>query len=656
MDDWTSRGSKVSSLRRAIPGLVAWARFRVPLLIICLSALTWLIMDRSPTERRALAINEALQRGEIGDLTPSETESLQKLLEELLASADVNLPVRLNKPLDDQSEAKRDQIHVFTTSPVVQSISGNGRGNASYDSMLDAIFVDLDIVRPARAVQMYANIRIFDENEEGSYNYFSFVFLHELGHRMLHRDRRPSLDTVLAVGDSIAQKYENEADVFALRGLRAHYKTARSIGRYTGPSNVDGEGFTGALARMVDESNRSLLFSAVPYSPFYSDAAHPTFLSRTLGFLASTSLAEGENANWLKLVKFGLLRIGDIAARPLFEIQVPETISSVSSSKDGIAIVGKNGSSFLVGRNTVEAFNASGTVKAVVAAVATASVEPVSQPADGGGIGTAAQPVELQIGSNLYLPVGASRIVSPGDLPIFARSAALFVEALIKVGIVSDQDAAQGTKKLISALAAAGCPETSGFKLVSVENRWMHALVFDLANGGEKLTGIASIATANLSTLSVDRLDLETWRKETLVGLKFHVVLSPNGVDYYVAGDRWQSRGPEKTGAEICVWKVSEAPPDLVACHPLVAALVPGWRNGDGWPYGEVLLMKTVWFAPDHIVANVQGDSVYAFDLTRRKARVAFHPGGLNIVALPEGDVLFYATGGHKAFVVRPWI
>ncbi|MER8640190.1 hypothetical protein [Mesorhizobium sp. M1365] len=630
--------------------LLAWARSRALLLVLCLVALSWLIIDGSPTERRALAINAALQRGEIGGLTLSETAVLQQLLQDLVASAGVKLPVVLNEPFSGQAGAAKDQIRVFTTKPTARPMSGNGRGNASYDSMLDAIFVDLDIVRPAKAVQMYANIRIFDGNVGGSYGYLSFVFLHELGHRVLHRNSGTSLDTVFPAGGSVAKKYENEADLFALAALRAHFQTSRSIGRYAGPSNVDDEGFTGALAQMVDDSNRSLLFSSVPYSPFYSDEAHPTFLSRTLGFLAATSLAEREQANWLMLVQQGLLRISDVAKRPLLEIHVPDTISSVSSNKGGIVIVGKDRSNFLVDRSSVEAFDADASAAPIVAAAAAPRAEPASHPAEASDAYAAAM---SQVGSDLYLRLVAPATSPPRDGTISARSPALFVEALLEAGIIAGQGLEPESKKLLNGLAAAGLPERTGFMLVGAGHGRMHALVFDLTSEPDHLIGVASIEANNLSALSIDRLDLEPL-EHSLVGLKFHAVPTPAGIDYYAVGDRWQSQGPEVTGAEICVWKISSAPPETIVCHPEIAAAVPGWRNGNGWPYGEVLLMATVWLAPDRIVANVHGDSVYAFDLTRRRASVVFHPGGLNIVALSTQDVLFYATGAHKAFVVKP--
>lgn len=649
-DIWRQHGG---TFRNAVPKLLSWVGFRGPLFVLCLAALVWLVINPSPAERRASAVNEALQRGEIGALTSNERALLQKLLEDLVTAANVNLPVALNKPLN-ASDGETDQIRVFTTSPAAASVTGNGRGNASYDSTMDAIFIDLDIVRPARAVQMYANIRIFDEFEDPSYAYLSFVFLHELGHRVLHRHRRSSLDTILQLSDGEAQKYEREADLFALGGLRAYYDKFHMIGLDPDAGNVAGEGFDGALAEMIDSSSRSLLFSAVPYSPFYSDAAHPTFLSRTLGFLESTAVAESRISDRLRLVQYGLSRMNEVATRPLLEIQVPDTIASATSTKDGISIVGKNGLSYLADHSLLASLGVTRGVEHVVALPTVAKPEPVGLNMATSDIGSAAG--NFQIGSNLFLPVDYPGRVPSEGLPMPARSPTLFVAALRRVGAFShltDQDAERARERLIEGLQTINLTETTGFMLLGVVNRRAYALLFDLANGGEILVGIATIDTADLSNLQLEPLNLESWQDHTSKLLKFHVVPRSAGPDYYVIGDRWKSQGPESTGAEICVWKVSRAPPELVACHPLVAAFVPGWRNGSGWPYGAVLLMTTVWSRPDSIVANVHGDSVYAFDLTGRQSRMVFHPAGLNIVALPAGEVLFYATGGHKAFVIK---
>src|SRR5205823_2412969 len=98
-------------------------------------------------------------------------------------------------------------LHVFSTSAGVQGLTGNPEGNGIYDRDVDAIFLDQSLFRPPQVAYLYADINVTKPRTDEPVldGYLLFVFLHELGHRVLHRSSRRS-----------GIEVEREADAFAV--------------------------------------------------------------------------------------------------------------------------------------------------------------------------------------------------------------------------------------------------------------------------------------------------------------------------------------------------------------------------------------------------------------------------------------------------------
>jgi hypothetical protein len=347
-----------------------------------------------------------------------------------------------------------------------------------------------------------------------------------------------------------------------------------------------------------------------------------------------------------------LSRIAEVGNRPLLEIQVPGTIEHIKPVSNGVIILTKDGGRHSVA-STVFEHAENGAVRRVVAARdpdgQTPAPETENEPAANGVIGFRAG-ARLLLEPNFELtriPHKPSRL----DTPLSVTSTALLVAAIGEVtGRPHDGNIEEAIANLTGALQASGFSGNAGFVLLGIANQRAHALMVSPDN---VVPGIVTLSTVDFSVVRFDRLDLDPRGDFDLKGDRFHAVPTTTGADYYLIGDRWKSMGPEPTDAQICIWKISAHPPQMLACHPLIAFSVPEWRSGNGWRAGTVLLISSWWSGPTGFVANVNGDSMYGFDPDSGFARLMFHPGGLDTVMLPSGHVIFFATGSHKAFAVR---
>ena len=113
----------------------------IALLVLALLVF-WLVLDSPPTETRWKAIAAEFERGTIGKLPADESALLRKTVDWLVPYAGIEGKIIVNE------RPQPGYLHVYTTTPEALTITGCAQGNAVYDSLLNAIFIDENILRP----------------------------------------------------------------------------------------------------------------------------------------------------------------------------------------------------------------------------------------------------------------------------------------------------------------------------------------------------------------------------------------------------------------------------------------------------------------------------------------------------------------------------
>jgi len=249
-----------------------------------LGLVAWLALDnRSKEERASAAIEKALATGAFGGLDDQQARIFRDTTQALLRSAGVGYPLNLNRPLS------RKALNVYTVARSFQALPATRQwrsGNAVFQPGVGAIFLDLTLVQAA----------IASNPIDSSYFASAFLFLHELGHKVLNHG---SGGTLLDAGRVVSSnKAELAADTYAIEKLKQFYSDhvhkmdeATFLKEYGFPpppdntpttiySNLRSVGFWTAVSELSQITPQIGEFSV-----FRFDRAHPALLERLLEFL-----------------------------------------------------------------------------------------------------------------------------------------------------------------------------------------------------------------------------------------------------------------------------------------------------------------------------------------------------------------------------------
>jgi hypothetical protein len=304
---------------------------RVSLTSLALALLLWLLSSDSRSNVRRRDVRAQLAAGFIGSSIDSQTNSeLSKEFQGLAKAAETPLPeISVDQPF------QANRLSVFITTTRIERTTKCGRGNAVYDPDLDAIFIDSDVLTPMIDTSRYGSLHVEHSqlNDPIARAYRDFLFLHELGHRTLHRSKRRIYD-----GTTEPKRLEDEADAFALRTMEryfeqnpafSHVQTDRSP-RFSLPTAVTGrdEAFI-LVAQMVYEINEGFLFSNLRQSPYSIDRAHRRFIERSDNLLETASqIASTEQIrSFIELAREYCRRIATSAPLIQAEINIPSRIA-----------------------------------------------------------------------------------------------------------------------------------------------------------------------------------------------------------------------------------------------------------------------------------------------------------------------------------------
>jgi hypothetical protein len=690
--------------------------------LVLLAVLIWLAVDRVPTKRRWLAIAAEFKRGTIGHgLPPEQDKLLRQTVQWLLPYADIRGPVRINEP-----PLPGSGLHIFTTTAAAFGATGCATGNAVYDADLDAIFIDQDLFAQA-------DLENLGEDSPTSLIglrdlvflpvYLRFVLMHELGHRSLHGTSGGLFDFHQG-----SREMEQEADDFALESLVEAYKEdIEQGGHQIGPGaaevvQMDGVDLEPAERVWVDlvatasAMSWTLMYSSSDYSSFYSDSAHPTFITRAMTIFkkARTTGSAGSMLKAHAALHYAILtRMREFASGRFVEIQLPYGVQRVAFGEAELAVLTNGGYVFMAPNRlwrdcSLCPFRARSPLEFISQFWKKLPVPPTADSRPDLGSVRLTQPAlagpqagqeDVAWASNIWgsSPRGFMKVT-----PDFTNGRELTVEGLQPTSsqvVVRKKPAVARDVSQINSLPALFVPPQpadvalltssipdSGDTLAIVHAEspsstmaWGELEQAVLAETGLKAInleiGTVSSNTAYLSIrynlgsrsrfFGIAELDLQS-HVLTVVPLRFEHEGGHEAPGLYSdrivaapTGQRVRYLLVTRNRGHMLLYELStHETMKLVAQHPFIldGVKLDGVRS-DSLDVFATDLYAAYWVPPHFIVSAYKPDSVYSTNLLTGDTRVLFTPGfpRVEMTLGRAGYIAIFVSNGHKVYVVKAY-
>ncbi len=323
----------------------------IKLKILLISALCafsiWLLV--SPTDNRIEKLRKAIHDNKLIKLTSKEKENFELLLNNLNSIVDVKQKIRINEISDYNLEVK-NTLNFFIVSQEIKCITYCNKGNAIYDASLNAIFIDISLIRPDdwMIYEPSSGIQLNQGDLPFLSTYLTFIVLHELGHYKLHCTSAGFFDFLYEKENPSFRKMEAEADSFAIAKVADYLNFEkgtdyyRNIGQQIDLSTANSgkeEVATISLLEMNNSIILGMLYGISPYSPFFSDVAHPTYITRTKSLIKS--ILDKKNISPVVLSKAEFIytfldKLEELANQhSITTVSFPEPVLDVNFSSDG---------------------------------------------------------------------------------------------------------------------------------------------------------------------------------------------------------------------------------------------------------------------------------------------------------------------------------
>ncbi len=654
---------------------------RILLALVCTAGLAWLWSDTAPPKARQTALNEALRKGTVGKLTPEEYEGLRRQLEWLVRAAGITDEIALNQPF------QAGRLNIYTTTPAAYKVTYCATRNALYDAQLDAVFIDESIFKPNDYQSLleaspYATLLSLNELPFQKV-YLRFIILHELGHRQLHRKSGRVIDFLRPDEDSRLQRFEAEADQFAIDKLQVAYqRDSEERGNLVGSGmndvlglNDNGENSPGNqvwidLVGMVTLMSAFDLFLPNPYAPFYEDRAHPTFLDRARSLIRQALNSQGMNQRLRSVFMFlnrHVEREYEMLKGSLIEVLTPVPIGDVAFDNNSLIVSAGDMSEVLsvpyvklkaadVKRMIALAPTTQGPVHEVTEKSVTWSspgLGSIMFRDDGltyAATGGVWQPQETEV-QRLFHDASFPQLVvppQPAELAYFVASSKTQTDQLYAF----KNNRLLGTKALevvTKDAVAQGAPEGCELTLNTVTSNKIYFTISEKGTDGE--VNWFGILAVDPSTLQVSQVTNLQFTPELRRVSDSRLVVVPNeATEHCVLVKELSTPGQEGWVA----WLLSaNEPPQQLANKPFLASEIgDSLDSGLKHAFG-VSLTQAFWLLPERVVITSNGDSVYVLDVPTKRVRLAFHPGdeGLQFRMSSNGMMAIYMRGGHKVYV-----
>jgi len=290
--------------------------------------------------------------GALGHLTDDENARLDRVLRFVLAQVTIEKPTVVN------SAADRQVFAIYTCDASAEAITQCTRGNAIYDADLDAVFVDIsllriDVLQDTVKSSTWSSILSFHDV------YLSLILLHELGHRHLHRRTGGAYDLPSNINRHSLEK-EIEADDFAVKRFAAAKQT--DFKNLFSRSNIQPAHLFGIDPSTVDAAELPMLNLAVsmrlmtrivsawdsPYSLYYSNNTHPLFLERADKIMKSALSTARSDAirSELQLGIDDTKRLKESFDRGVIQVQLDAPIQDAVLSDNCLTLLDASGTMY----------------------------------------------------------------------------------------------------------------------------------------------------------------------------------------------------------------------------------------------------------------------------------------------------------------------
>ncbi|WP_143708751.1 ImmA/IrrE family metallo-endopeptidase [[Flexibacter] sp. ATCC 35208] len=196
----------------------------------------------------------------------------------------------INQPFDPSADADNG-LHFFVTSPQTEPVTNCERGNAVYDAITKSVFIDISLLDHSLWMNYAPQLgsEVLEEDMPFLKVYLSFVLLHELGHHALHHGSAGNLSYTNGGNKEFRQK-EKDADQFAFTVFGKLLKDNAMIQRkasamidITLDSATQEENAAISILSMAETILLCMQYGLSPYSQFYADQSHPSYLDRIHG-------------------------------------------------------------------------------------------------------------------------------------------------------------------------------------------------------------------------------------------------------------------------------------------------------------------------------------------------------------------------------------
>ena len=650
---------------------------RLFLLLAVLALVAWLAMGPDPQEQQRQNLDQALATGRIGRLNEEQHRHFSEVLGWWTKAAGVEQSVLLDRPFDVNA------LNVYSIDSPITGLVKVKPGNAIYDPHLDAIFISLELFEPTLVVHLYAYISIQGRRDAPPRlnGYLLFLYLHELGHRVLHRPPPAGL----TVG-----QLEDQADSFAVGVMKNAYQSYVPVAArpsYSHPYSHLSEtvvnprqNFFSDLAGSIRSMTDVLLHTEAAVSPYFRDKAHKTFVSRASGIVAA-ALSEASGAGdraFVSITREHLARVEKTSHRALVEIHTPAAITLLGFTNHELIVYATSkpkrlGREYRVPLTEIDSLLCldPGTSSSVAPSP---TPEPHAEDRSYTGVAQLVQtseqgPLELHIrGDGWYRKTGGKwkkrttpsgswnnhdgRVwILAGERLFQPKSWGLYLNhrwrgTLEHSRIASYLQFQHNLPPSVRADLHTLHGDTAIFLVKTPE-----------LLGGERIAGYLTLDLALLRPSSYTRINVKipgsSGRRPFENEIAF--VSVANTLQPYAINLNWPvGQVPGRTApSTIEIWRLSQTnPPERVASHPMMRSSISGAGTDDvRWVSANYpsLIAGT---SGTGLLVDVYLDSIYYFDPLTSDLKMLFHPGGLNQIVDPDGRVALYAEGARKLYVI----
>ena len=630
---------------------------------LCGAALLWIVLDHeSLSARRRAQLVRAWQRS--APLHEGDTNDYSALAGRLeLLAKEVGVEARFHF----NASPELPGFHVYAVQDqAFREAARCSAGNAVYDPVSDAVFLDEALIAPAPVADLIALESmppwIADMHEEAYRTVLDFIFLHELAHRELHRGAVEIIDA-----NKQSPVLEQEADVHALRALQRIYATRANTNDLQRSAPAPVEEFLGLRAEWLDGEGEVILAQIAAsfmylcfiglrtqneLSPYYEDDEHPTLPYRGI-HLIRAALAELKLSpvvtSYLSWLEDDFVRYEAASERVLDVFLSPVQVQHVAYTEEALLVANDVGECVV----TRLPFS-SGETRRIPAH---SSLEPDHVWGDPDGLfigicfdGTVIAAREQWTVHDRIPTAGVRGMLAhvppqPTDVVLVELHREDDAEFLV----LERGHAARRfrTADLIPHLPGTD-PTQASLSVVGVTQD--HALV-SLGEGPDFPPKTKAVVRVNLHDLTVERarpisftvdtprslLCIEQDRTPTFVFIDREALLDGSG-------DRWKivdPRGKVLAQPVLPSHRLPEVTPQQLE-EPFVAPFVYS-------PVVTHLCQDT----DGKVLFAIEGESVFQFDSRSNSLALVLHPDEFRGIVLEDGKAACFSPGAYKVFLVR---